>query len=300
MVPFGKDIYYALQRNITGKLRQSDVMFVNNYRSKVHSHEGYIEKYGKTKREAATFFEFGAGWDLLAPIGFSVMGGVRRYIVVDINKYMREENVLKCLNHYAVNVEKLAEISGIQMAKIKPDEILNSAQAYRGNIDDFLSRSMNIEYIAPCDAGDMELETGSVDYVISNFSMEHIPRNDIYRILRECHRILASDGMLSVTIDYSDHWAHADRSLNPYSYMRYSDFEWEKYNPPMHYQNRLRHSDYRRIISENGFEIIEEKPETPGEEAVSMLKSIKLSEKFRTYDFDDLLITNAQFVARRV
>lgn len=73
--PFGKDIYYVIQRNITGKLRQSDVIFINNYWSKVHSHEEYIEKYGKTKRKDAVFFEFGAGWDLLAPIGFSVMGG---------------------------------------------------------------------------------------------------------------------------------------------------------------------------------------------------------------------------------
>lgn len=175
-----------------------------------------------------------------------MLWGVRRYIVVDINRYMREENVRNC------------------------------------------------------DAGETRLQTGSVDYVISNVSMEHIPKNDLYRILRQCHRILAPDGMLSVTVDYSDHWAHADRRLNPYSYMRYSDLEWEKYNPSMHYQNRLRHSDYRRILSENGFEIVEEKPEIPGKEAVFMLRSIELSEKFRAYDFEDLLITNAHFVARRI
>jgi hypothetical protein len=67
--------------------------------------------------------------------------------------------------------------------------------------------------------------------------------------MRECHRLCHSGSVLSLKIDYSDHYANADLTISKYNFLRYSAAEWRKYNPSLHYQNRLRHCDYRKIFA---------------------------------------------------
>lgn len=297
MLPFGSRLYLYLQQNVTKSIILSEERFLKEYEGKVRIHELFIEKYGKTGIKESTFFEFGAGWNLLAPIGFSIMGGCKRYIVVDLNEYARAESIWECLRHYSINMDTLLGISNCAVPSLQTDDVIEKYS--KEHVKEFLKDNLGIEYLAPCDAGNTGLEDECIDYVISNATLEHIPKYDIERILQECNRIMKPGSIMSVTINYSDHWSYADKKLNPYSYMRYSDIEWEKYNPHMHYQNRLRHSDYRKMFTQQGFVILEEKTEKPGHECIEMLKGVDVSEKFKTYEVDDLLIARGHFVVRK-
>ena len=66
-------------------------------------------------------------------------------------------------------------------------------------------------------------------------------------LLAECRRLLRPDGAFSSRIDLSDHFAHFDRSLSPYNFLRYSDRAWGLANSSLLHQNRLRRPDYVRI-----------------------------------------------------
>src|SRR6185369_13014962 len=91
----------------------------------------------------------------------------------------------------------------------------------------------------------------------STSTLEHIPADDIRAILGECVRISSSQALCSFIIDYHDHYASADRSITYFNFYKYTTEEWKRFNPPNHFQNRLRHSDHERLFGELGLRVIE-------------------------------------------
>ena len=112
-------------------------------------------------------------------------------------------------------------------------------------------------------------------------------------------RLLRKGGLISVTVDYSDHWSHSDPSITEYNFLRYSEDEWHRYNPSLHYQNRLRHSDYYKMLQNAGFQIIKEEFLQPDDKAYKKIKTITVSEELKKYSIEDLLITRGWFVAKK-
>lgn len=111
--------------------------------------------------------------------------------------------------------------------------------------------------------------------------------------------MLKSNGVMSVTVDYTDHWQHSDHSISVYNYMKYTDRQWKRYNPPMHYQNRLQHSDYKRMITDCGFDVLAEVQSKNEPDDKAMLSHIRLSGRFKRYKTEELLIRREHFVARK-
>ena len=73
-IPFGDKAYYLMQKYITKSVWVDDAHFKSYFDTKVKRHLDAIQEFGSSKIADSTFFEFGAGWDMLAPIGFG-MGG---------------------------------------------------------------------------------------------------------------------------------------------------------------------------------------------------------------------------------
>ena len=69
------------------------------------------------------------------------------------------------------------------------DERINLIERLKHNPKKLLSEA-NIVYLAPADASDTGLPAASVDHHISITVFEHIPKEDIARILTEAKRIL--------------------------------------------------------------------------------------------------------------
>ena len=178
-------------------------------------------------------FEFGAGKTLAQNIYLSEF--VSRQIVVDLN-FMLDLQLCEATRSNLVANHLIK--SGERIFATK--DLLN----------------YGIEYEAPSDASDTNLNDNSIDICISTATLEHIPVEEIGNILVELHRIIKLGGIVSAVIDYSDHYWHTDRSISPLNFLKYSENEWSRYNHSCHYQNRLRHADYIRIFMNNGFELI--------------------------------------------
>jgi hypothetical protein len=216
---------YFLQKNVT---KRSQIKEIEVNESWV-GHQSTLLNNGCT----GFIFEFGAGKSLAQNLYLS--NTIDRQLVVDLNP--------------------MIDLVLVDQSR----ELLSSKANLKSNIEiksfDNLA-SYGIEYRAPYDASKTDLPDKSLDACISTNTLEHIPKESIRAIFTELYRTLKDTGVVSAKIDYSDHYAHTDSSISLLNYLNFSESEWKKYNHNCHYQNRLRHNDYKSIFLDCGFQII--------------------------------------------
>lgn len=167
---------------------------------------------------------------------------------------------------------------------LKDRNLLSAAQ---------LLEKLNI-YVIACDARDTGLEGSSIDFFVSNNTLEHIPEDVIQSIFTEFRRLAAGRAVMSHFIDMGDHYANFDRNITPYNFLKYPNYVWRLFNNSLQYQNRLRMSDYRRIHQVTGFKIASEHNEKRSPEN---LDNIRIAKEFRHYPRDELLVVSTWMVS---
>jgi SAM-dependent methyltransferase len=287
-LPQGERLNYVFQRRVLRSLPAGDGALRQKF-SRAMQHLGAYEEHGPgVPATEATFYEFGAGWDLAIPVAYALLG-VGRQVLVDIRRSARVELVNDSLAAY----ERLrGELEGVAGRELRP---------LGGPISrlDELEGRFGIRYLAPCDARGTGLPAESIEFVSSTDTCEHIPGADLAGIFRECFRLLRPGGAFSCRIDLQDHYAYFDRSLSRYHFLRYSDRTWSLVNSPLHHQNRLRSPEYLQLVREAGFELVVEKSSGPSEEGRAELARLPLAERFRGFTPDELGVTVLSFVAVR-
>jgi SAM-dependent methyltransferase len=274
---------FAFQR-LTGGLPISDRSLRISIELGEH-HLNTLTAHGSIDPANATFYEFGAGWDLHMPQILASLGAGRQ-LVVDIRRLVVDELVLDLARRLHT---RSPATSGWAAAAPRDQE---SATAY-------LERS-GIVYRAPCDARATGLPTGSVDYITSTNTLEHIDEASLVAILGECRRILRSDGVMSFQVDYQDHWSYFDSTIDVFNYLEYDDHRWRRYNPDLHYQNRLRHPDYHRLYRQTGFSVVAEETVGGGPDDVSSVLAHAVDARFAALDPAELAIRGSKVVLRPV
>ncbi|MCC2645832.1 MAG: methyltransferase family protein [Rickettsiaceae bacterium] len=280
-MPFGDYAYDTVQKYITKRFRrqyfpigETAKYFISNTKNLLSNYKGDVSK--------AVYYEFGAGRDLYSNF-INYCCGIQNQIVVDINPLVRKELVNGL-------IEELKSALSLPSELIrKPERLIT------GDLIAQLKDLYGIEYMAPMDAANIKIPNKSINMIATTDTLEHIPANDLRNILARCRELCSDDAIISMQVDYSDHYSHSDTNINPYNFLQYGDKEWRLYNPSMHYQNRLRHSDYIKLFEQTGFKIVEERSFAPNE-AFVLLDSVNLDNKFKGYEKDDLLKTRGEFV----
>ena len=288
VLPEGERLNYVFQRHVLRSLPAGDAALRQKF-SRALQHLGAYAEHGPgVPPGEATFYEFGAGWDLAIPLAYGLLG-VGRQVLVDIRPSARVELVNDSLAAFErLRPELEVQAGGDLRPAGPPIERLEE-----------LEERFGIRYLAPCDARTTGLPERSVEYVSSTDTCEHIPEDDLAGIFRECHRLLRPGGAFSCRIDLQDHYAYFDRSLSRYNFLRFSDRAWGVVNSPLHYQSRLRSPDYLRLVREAGFDLAVERPSGPSEEGLEELKGLPLAPRFRGYPLEELGVTVLSFVAVR-
>src|SRR5436305_532249 len=89
-LPQGERLNYVFQRHVLHSFPLRDAAYRQKFTRAV-SHLALYEEHGPGVPTAeATFFEFGAGWDLAIPLSYALLG-VGRQIVIDIRPSARIE-----------------------------------------------------------------------------------------------------------------------------------------------------------------------------------------------------------------
>lgn len=289
MIPFGVTLNYLMQTKVTHSLPISDRDFMEKIETVKYHFENFKKYSSGIDVSECRYYEFGTGYDMVIPICMSLLG-FNDLTCIDIRRLVFTDLINDSINRLnKVNDESL------KLNKLKGIPAIN-----KNNIARVLKEYMGISYLAPRDARDTKLKSSSIDFIVSNATMEHIPQNTIKDILKECYRILKPGGIMSNAIDYRDHWSFFDSSLSCYNYLQYSEKDWKKYNPGIMYQNRMRHRDYLEIIGETDFEIVMIKTDLPNQQEKNILNKLPLDEKFvKHYSPDELSIKSAAIVLRK-
>jgi len=274
-LPLGEKINYVFQRYISKNLPLTEAEFYTKV-SYALAHYDNFKKFYKGNENTMKYYEFGAGWDLIIPIVF----GLLRFEVtcIDVDKLIRPELVNLTIKRFI----KLREKLNFSYKEIKNDDT-------QGNILERLKNEFRLSYIAPLDARNTNFNTDSFDFITSTSVFEHVPEKEILPILNESYRILKTGGILSMDIDYQDHYSFSfDKSITIYNYLKYSKKEFARYNSSLGHQNRLRHSDYLKIIHKTNFKIVKEDTIKPSESDLEIINNLKINDEYKNYDNVDL------------
>lgn len=264
----GRDrINHILQRYITGSVTLTEEVFERKL-AQCHKHlESYRTQHGTLPRHV---LELGTGWYPIVPLGL-IDAGVERVTTFDVNP-------LCDLPRARAAAERFGSEGRVDQAATSAAELLEP---------------LGIRMLVR-DVRDSGLAPGSVDLFVSNNTLEHIAPAILVEIVAEFRRLASPGAVMDHFIDMSDHYAHFDRTISEYNYLRYSDRRWRPFNNRLQYQNRLRISDYRRIVEEAGFRVVAEDAERGPAEA---LEQITLAPRFRSYPQDELAVLRCWLTA---
>jgi len=266
-------IHRWLQRHVTGRYLDNlsdDVIAVYNY---------HVQNFLRLPApERCCALEFGVGRNLLTPLLLSA-AGARQIFAFDIERLA----TLQHINHVIRQLKKL--------------DVPCPGQAWREieNIEVDLMRYYRINYQAPRDVLHTMLPPGSIDFVCSTSTLEHIARADIVTIIEECRTLCSPSALMSFIIDYHDHYSTADSAITRFNFYRYSDKSWRWFNPPNHFQNRMRHSDYEALFDSCGLIPLERRAIIPPS-SEKELRGVRLSNEFSQYSTADLAALNGFFL----
>jgi SAM-dependent methyltransferase len=275
--PAGGNIHAWVQRRITRRYFPKFTQeFISGYLFNVRNFQEL------QSHPASSALEFGAGANLLTSLLLSA-AGASKVFVYDIKRLATVEQVNDAIR---------------QLCEIKYPNSSNPDWPSIRNLDADLFNKYRVNYVAPGDARRTGLPANSVDFIYSTSTLEHIPRNEMHSILCECRRILKHEGRVSFIIDYHDHYSTADAGISRFNFFRYSNALWKWFNPPNHYQNRLRHSDYERIFTETEFRFVRNRHIIPPG-SIEQLQDIPVADCFRRYSKDDLAGLNGLFLLER-
>jgi hypothetical protein len=214
------------------------------------------------------------------------LAGVARVVTVDVAPLLNVGGARSVLEQCA------GAIKSGRLHALLPDIVPERAKAViAAEAGEYATRDV-AEMLAPLgvqvavgDARASGIPTGTVDLLVSNNTLEHIPPKALCELMTEFRRVAKPGAVMDHFVDMSDHYAHFDHSITEFNYMRYSDRVWRIFNNRLHYQNRLRRPDYRRIIEQAGFDVIAEETQLGEPED---LAGIALADRFRRYPSEDL------------
>ena len=286
-------IYYWLQRNF-GELKKINP---------INRLSGGIEIWNLIKQIGynpigKVFFEIGTGWIPIIPLSYWLMGA-KKTITIDLNNYFKRELIVETIKYISVNKNEVQNLFGSLLIEKRFNELITYYSENNFTKNSFLDLCC-IDYIAPGNASETNLESKSIDFHTSYAVFEHIRPKDISLILKEGKRIISDTGLFIHKIDYKDHFSYSDNNISSINFLQYSDEEWKRYagNNYM-YMNRLRHDDFINLFRSAGHQILESNILTD-KEILSFLRTgkINLNELFINKPEEIISISESCIISR--
>lgn len=240
-----------------------------------------------------TGMEIGTGWHPMNAFVQSLAGAQRVYLVNASVEY-DQDSVL-------ASVFQLSQWSTVlgQRLGIAEEEIEERCLVRGGTGVGQIFESFGIVSLAPCDARQIDLADGSIDYITSHDTLARVPEQVLTQILGECQRLLYPSGIMCHLIDNSDPWAHKDKTISKIHFLRHSDGFWAFCcMNPENYRNRLRHSQYRAMFQKAGFEVVHQSKKVDAK-SLSALAALRVADGFARIAEKDLCAVSSSFVLQK-
>ena len=291
-LPYNHSINFLFQKYVTKGVRLTDELFEDKLiHCKNHLH--YFSAYATTGPSSS--LEIGTGWYPIVPIGLYLFG-FENIVSVDISDLLTTESVHQTIERYEAYLasgklsQYLEKIDMDRFAKLK--ELLKINEPAH----DLLKR-INMQVIIG-DARKIDRPGESFDLINSNNTFEHIYPGILTDIVKEFKRLLKPAGIMSHQIDMSDHFAHLDKSITIYNFLKYSDQQWSLIDNTIQPQNRLRDSDFKKIFNDLGLKIVHEQNRAGDINEIKALRP-SLDAKYKDYSDADLAVSHSLYILKK-
>jgi SAM-dependent methyltransferase len=281
---------YFCQTRLTKTLPHSDEQFFSSF-GIANKHFNEFLRYSSQRAiPKASFYEFGAGWDLTVPLAYYAFG-IERQTIVDIRSNVHFDLINDSISRFAKHNAKLESMTGHSLRPIDPLSGLGVKE---------LEECLGITYLAPVDARNTGLSSESFDFISNTSTLEHIPEADLPILFAECRRLLRVDGVMGCAVDLRDHFCDADSRISPYHFLRYSTGAWARINSSLHFQNRLRYPDYLKLAAVSGLELVSHNTREPTPDDLAILRAMTLPSAFQMrYSLEEIGVKSLYMVLRR-
>lgn len=235
------ELYYIFQRRFGGLkcIDPSSRLLAARKIFEIASEMGFSIK-------AKKILEVGTGRSPILPLSLWLQGA-DRIVTCDLNPYFKDDIWIDSIGWIKANscalMEKIPSIIPERLsAVIGSDSFLISGQILRN------LHSIGIDYLAPADARFLPFEENYFDAHVSYTVLEHIPPDILYQIFMEAKRVVRSEGVLIHNIDYTDHFAHSDKTISLINFLKFSSNSFAALaGNKFFYMNRLRDDDFRDL-----------------------------------------------------
>ncbi|MDX1909234.1 MAG: methyltransferase domain-containing protein [Bacteroidia bacterium] len=235
-------------------------------------------------------WELGTGWYPVVPLALRLCG-VERVVSLDVYPHLHPV-LIRRLATTLISWTRTEQVQAILPAW-RTDAIpwLDTLRQHPHPVawlsaEGVCVRQGRMEKVAP----------GTIPYLISNNTLEHIPASDLPALIQACTRTLAPGGLMSHYTDHADHYSYTDPRLSPFHFLRYTSAEWEHIESPFQSQNRYRAHQLRSLMEAAGITILSDDRES-GESYA--LDSIPLAEPFVSFAAADNLVLYSHLVGER-
>lgn len=288
-LPYSHNINFLFQKYVTHGVQLSDEYFEDRL---IHCADHYrnFRKYNSTKD--FSHLEIGTGWYPVVPTGMFLCGA-GSVTTVDLIRLSNPAFTLTTLRkfleyHRSGRLEKF--LPGILPERLKI--VLEEAQNPSKDFFDLLERH-HIVYMV-MDARKLYLPDNSMDLITSNNTFEHIYADVLCGILEKLKLLCKKGGVMSHSIDLSDHFAHLDKKITIYNFLKFSDSQWKWINNSIQPMNRFRIYEYEALYKQMGIPIAERIDREP---LMNDYNSVKVNEKFLLHVAKENAVSHSALVS---
>ena len=140
------------------------------------------------------------------------------------------------------------------------------------------------------------MEKNSIDLVISNAVLEHVPAETIWALTRESRQLLRNSGIAYHFIGLHDHYAILSDKLSNVNFLKYPQWLWSLFVlNDISYHNRLREKQFLEIFSACGASVIWLKNKTDSRDILA-LQGMKIDKSFQHLTLDELAVHQTEVI----
>ncbi|HWY97557.1 MAG TPA: class I SAM-dependent methyltransferase [Bacteroidia bacterium] len=289
-LPGGRSINYLFQKYVTKGVNLSNEYFFDRLS---HARE-HIESYEKISpsRPLNTTLEIGTGWYPVVPLSL-FLSGVQDVYSIDISALLNKK-FLKVAIGRVIEASNNGELT--RYIKVSPERLAELKRVY-ADYDNMefteILKAIKLTYVLK-DARNSGFSDKYFDLISSNNTFEHIYPDILGNILKEFKRIIRNGGVMSHSIDMSDHFAHFDKSISVFNFLQYTDSQWKMIDNSIQPQSRLRVTEYKDMYRQLGIPITTEKLIRGN---IDEIKKLELADKYSSDSLDDIAVTHCHFAS---
>ena len=285
-VPGGQFIYRGLSHvaNAGDRSKRRLVGSATSYR--------LVRKARELTPPGGTILDVGTGWHHHDSFMLYLCGDYKIYLF-DVQDKSSIHYIKIYIQYLLDNVDEVARELTLDAdhirQKLQPLLVLQSRED--------VYRACNFTLCITDQTSQPFLPVGSIDFMVSNCVLTHIPPAILEPELLALRLMLKPGGVMYFMIGHDDHWSFHDPLANQFNYYRYSDSFYRKlFETGFEYQNRMVKSEWFPVFARAGLKIADYWGLINEGTRQEIQKLPHIDERYSRYPLEELATVHSYFL----